>query len=363
MDDWLWWLRFSRLNLSSRRQMSLLEHFHSPQAIFSAPAEEIVSLEGLEAAVAAKIRAVRETFDAEAEWAELQRRQIRLLNFYEADYPAPLKTIADPPPLLFVQGTLEPQDHPAVAIVGSRRGSPYGRLVAENLARGLATQGVTVVSGLARGIDTAAHQGALRGGGRTIAVLGCGLDVNYPRENRALAEEISAHGARITEFPLGTQPEGWRFPARNRLISGLAQAVVIVEAPLNSGALITADFALEQGREVLAVPGNVTNNRNAGCHRLLKEGARLVEDVFDILEVLGRSPQPSPPVPAEDPRIRQLSPVEKQLLEALDSQQKHVDVLSREAHLSPAEINATLLVLELKGLVRRLPGNVFMRSS
>jgi len=359
MDDRVWWLRLNRLNVSPRRQQALLHHFQSPQAIFTAPAEAV---ERVDATAAPKIAQVLREYDAEADRQELERRGFQVLSLYDPAYPALLKVIEDPPPVLFVRGSLQPADDWAVAVVGSRRSSAYGRLVAEDLSRQLVSYGLTVVSGLAPGIDTAAHQGALRAGGRTLAVLGCGLDVCYPRENRALADAIAERGALISEFPLGTPPEAWHFPARNRIISGLSRAVVVIEAPLNSGALITADFALEQGREVLAVPGNVNNWRHAGCHRLIKEGARLVEEARDVVEALGLPLPLSPTEAPETPLPASLEPPERGILQVLGAQQKHIDQICREAALPPAQVNSTLVLLELKGLVRRLPGNLFMRN-
>lgn len=359
MEDLVWWLRLNRLNVSPRRQRALLQHFQSPQAIFTASAEAV---ERVDATAAPKIAQVLREYDAEADVQELERRGFQVLSLYDPSYPALLKAIEDPPVVLFVRGSLLPSDDRAVAVVGSRRSSAYGRLVAEDLSRQLVSYGLTVVSGLAPGIDTAAHQGALRAAGRTLAVLGCGLDVCYPRENRALADTIAERGALVSEFPLGTPPEAWRFPARNRIISGLSRAVVVIEAPLNSGALITADFALEQGREVLAVPGNVNNWRHAGCHRLIKEGARLVEEARDVLEALGLSFPLSPTGASEAPLPPSLEPSERGILQVLGMQQKHIDQICREAALPPAQVNSTLVLLELKGLVRRLPGNLFVRS-
>lgn len=362
MDDLVWWLRLNRLNISVRRQQALLRYFQSPQAIFNAPAEAVAAATERDATVAAKIEQVRREYDVEADLRELERQGFQVLSLYDPSYPAMLKTIEDPPPVLFVRGALQPSDNQAVAVVGSRRSSAYGRLVAEDLGRQLVSYGLTVVSGLAQGIDTAAHQGALRAGGRTLAVLGCGLDVCYPRENQALAEAIAKQGAVLSEFPLGTPPEAWHFPARNRVISGLSRAVVVVEAPLNSGALITADFALEQGREVLAVPGNVNNSRHAGCHRLIKEGARLAEEARDVVEALGLSLPLGPSIAPEISSPLSLDPSEQRVLQVLGTQQKHIDQICREATLPPAQVNSTLVLLELKGLVRRFPGNLFMRS-
>lgn len=283
----------------------------------------------------------------------------------DPEYPDQLREIHDPPPLLFVRGTLKSTDYRSVAIVGTRRASTYARLVSEKMAGDLARRGVTVVSGLALGVDSAAHRGALMVKGRTVAVCGCGLDVIYPKDNKKLMDEIAASGAVVSELPPGTQPEPWHFPARNRIISGLSLGIVVVEAPDTSGALITADCALEQGHEVFVVPGNVTLNNNRGGHRLIKEGATLVEDANDILNALGladdagqmstgaAAPEPAEPV--------NLSPNESAVLKALTREEKHVDDVTRLVRLTAAEVNASLMLLEMKGFIRRLPGNMFMR--
>jgi DNA processing protein len=257
--------------------------------------------------------------------------------------------------VLYVRGKIKECDHRAIAVVGTRRASPYGRLVAETLARDLAAAGVTVVSGLALGIDSAAHQGALSAG-RTIGIAACGLDVTYPPSNHALISRVAAQGAVISEFPLGARPERWRFPARNRIISGIALATVVVEAPEGSGALITADHALDQGRDVFAVPGAVNTVQSRGTHLLLKQGAKLVESVRDILEELDLPAAPQ----REEPKVDELSPEERDVLALLTLHQKDVDSLIQETRLPSSQINVILTVLELRGLVRRMPGNTFV---
>jgi DNA processing protein len=275
------------------------------------------------------------------------------------DYPAPLRALATPP-RLWIRGRWLPDDTLAIAIVGARRPSDYGLVVAERLAFDLAARGVTVVSGLARGIDTAAHRGALAAGGRTVAVLGCGLDVLYPPENRALAEQVATSGAVVTQFPPGTPPLPAHFPARNRVLAALALGVVVVEASERSGALITAGHAADLGREVFAVPGKITAETSRGPHGLIRDGATLVRDWHDIVQELPepwrravRPPRrsldggPPPTTDAEETRVLTL-------LRADEPQ--HIDDLAVRGGLSPARTAAALMALELAGLARRLDG-------
>jgi DNA processing protein len=251
-------------------------------------------------------------------------------------------------------------DRFSIAIVGSRSASIYGKSVSERLARDLANRGLTVISGGARGVDTAAHRGVLALGGRTVAVLGCGVDVAYPPENKTLYEDIvNGGGAVISEFPLRTTPEPWRFPTRNRIISGMSLGTVVVESPEESGALITATCACEQGREVFAVPGNVDSPRNRGCHRLIKEGAKLVETADDILDELGieHAEQPQLPFVCDG-----LTCAEKKLVDLLSLQPKHMDQIITESGLPAHEVAGHLTLLEMRGLVKRVPGNAYVRS-
>ncbi len=273
-------------------------------------------------------------------------------------YPPALRTIPDPPARLYVRGRLREEDRLAVAVVGARRASPYGVAVARRLASDLARCGVTVVSGLARGIDAAAHEGALEAGGRTVAVLGCGPDVVYPPEHARLMAKIIASGAVLSEHPPGTPPLRHHFPRRNRLISGLSLGVVVVEGRADSGALITADCALEQGREVFAVPGPVTSPTSALPHRLVQQGAKLVRGVEDILEEL-RLPVRVPPPGATS----QLAGAEEAVYARLTLDPQHLDAVALQCGLPVAEVSRALVALELRGLVRALPGLRYVRAA
>ncbi|MCS6949223.1 MAG: DNA-processing protein DprA [Armatimonadota bacterium] len=349
-------LRLAYLELPPRRLRLLLEHYHEPEAIFSASRQELLRLEGMTEAVAARILNAPEL--TPKQWQRWQQAEARLLTWRDDGYPPPLREIEDFPPLLFVRGSLQERDRFAIAIVGTRRPTPYGRSIAERLARELSRYGLTVVSGGARGIDTAAHTGALRAGGRTLAVLGCGIDVAYPADSAALFQRISTQGAVLSEYPPGITPDAWRFPARNRLVSALALGVLVVEAPNDSGALITATHALEQGKPVFAVPGNIDTGHSAGCHQLIKDGATLVDSVEDVVCGLGIAPEPPPERTAPVPS---LTPMQQQLLQSLSLTPKHVDTLADELGMPVAQLNAELLLLEMHNLVRRQPGNTYVR--
>jgi len=284
--------------------------------------------------------------------------RVEVVRWGDPAYPAALRVIADPPQTLYVRGTLRDEDKAAVAIVGSRRASAYGVAVAEWLGRELARCGVTVVSGLARGIDGAAHRGALQAGGRAVAVLGCGPDVVYPPEHARLMAQIIQAGAVLAEYPPGTPPLQYHFPRRNRIISGLSLGVVVVEGAEDSGALITADCALEQGREVFAVPGPIFTQTSALPHRLVQQGAKLVTKVKDILEELHL---PSPGPPAASPGA--LGGVEAAVYAQLTLDPQHIDALALRCALPVAEVGRVLLALELRGLVRALAGQRYVRAT
>ncbi|MFZ5898253.1 MAG: DNA-processing protein DprA [Bacillota bacterium] len=339
-----------------RKIIGLLERFGSLREAWLAP-EGDERLRGVEAGVAR-----RRQIDPERELERLSRKGIRFVTWEDSDYPGRLRHIFDPPAVIFYKGRLAPEDDLAVAVVGSRRCTYYGRAVAGDLGEGLARAGVTVVSGMARGIDSAAHRGALKGGGRTIAVLGTGLDVVYPRENTKLMHEIAENGAVLSEFGLGVQPEPWHFPVRNRIIAGISCGVVVVEAAERSGALITADLALESNRDVMAVPGPVTSPTSRGANKLIKQGARLVEDVEDILDELGLLQLF--PGDVEALAAVSLSPGEEQVLGILREQGGPVgedELITRSAQ-PPAQVTAALAYLEIKGLVTRLPGRLYCIS-
>lgn len=285
--------------------------------------------------------------------ARLEKAGVQALHWEHPAYPRNLLNIAAPPPVLYVQGQLGPADEWAVGVVGTRHPSTYGKEAARELATGLAASGVTVVSGLARGIDAIAHKAALEAGGRTIAVLGSGLDNIYPAEHRQLAESIAGAGAVVSDYPLGTRPDSANFPPRNRLISGLSKGVVIVEAGEGSGALITADYAAEQGRDVFAVPGSIFNQNARGTNKLLQQGAKLVLGVSDILEELNFA------MVAEQQAARIVLPVdptEQQLLAHLSAEPVHIDELGAQVNMPMSQVSGTLALMELKGLVRQVGG-------
>ena len=336
--------------------LRLVAHFGSPERVLQASAEELSSVRGGSRAAVASILTHDYRPFAEAECARLAAFGASIVDILSERYPRLLMEIPDPPPYLYLLGELHGSE-PAVAIVGSRRASQYGLCTATRLARDLAARGVTVVSGMARGIDTAAHWGALKGGGRSIAVLGCGIDVVYPPENGALHRALAKGGALMSEFPLGTGPLAENFPRRNRIISALSRGVVVVEAGEQSGSLITARFALEQGREVFAVPGNVTASGSRGVNGLIKEGAKLVERVEDILEELAIDP--GTPESTGAPHPFALTPQEAELFALICRGPLQIDDIIVASALTAGEVSATLLRLELKGAILRLPGEHF----
>jgi len=305
---------------------------------------------------------------AAAEIEQASAVNISIIAFDDPLYPALLKNIHDPPPVLYVRGNPEILNSKGIGIVGSRAATHYGRNIAQKMAASLAGRGFTIVSGMALGIDTAAHKGALTATGRTIAVLGSGLDVIYPPGNHRLYKEISYAGAVISEYPFGTIPDTFRFPARNRIISGLSLGVVVVEATIRSGSLITANHALEQGREVFAVPGRIDSAKSAGSHSLLQQGAKLVHSIDDIVEELSagtlfkNQARPASNIP-EQKNVMQLNQEEATLFACLDVYPLTIDELVRESGFSPQKANELLLLLELKGLVESLPGKSFQKRA
>jgi len=343
----------------------LIQAFGDPARVFQTPLNKLRNLRGISFSLAQAIAGFRQWERVEENLSRLRTFGARVLTLNDPDYPVRLKEIPFPPPVLFVKGDLKPEDSLALAIVGTRAASYYGVKTCRGLARELSRRGVTVVSGLARGIDTAAHHGALEGGGRTLAVLGCGLDVIYPPENRELYERIPKQGAMLSEYPLGTPPEGHNFPPRNRIISGLALGVLVVEAGLKSGAHITAQCALEQGREVMAVPGPVSSPTSLGPHRLIQQGAKLVHNVEDILAELPESGglvQPEAARQREGPISARPTQfwVNDPLLPVLGSEPLQLEELVQACGLPAAEVMSRLTLLELQGLVRELPGKCYV---
>lgn len=358
-DQRRYWVGFNRvIGIGPVRLKALLEAFGDAETAWHASADDLRAA-GLDQRCLRGLLEARDTLDLDDELARIERLGYRLLTWEEADYPERLREIPAPPPVLYLWGDLRPQDRWAAAVVGTRRPTAYGTAVARDLAAVLAASGVTVVSGLARGIDIIAHQSALEAGGRTLAVLGSGLDRLYPPEHRHLAERIAGGGAVLSDYPLGTAPEAGNFPPRNRIISGLALAVVIVEAGEGSGALITADFAGEQGREVFAVPGSIYSRASRGTNRLIRSGARPLVAFEDVLEALNldvviRQEEVSQALPEDE--------TEAKILAALSSEPVHVDELQARCGLPAAQISASLAMLELKGRARQVGGMHYVRA-
>ncbi len=342
----------------------LLERFGSAEAVLRAPPSALRDVHGVGPKLSARIAGSWHEIDAEAEIALCREHGVRIVTDADADYPVLLRQIPDPPGVLFLRGGLKPQDEMALAVVGTRHGTQYGLRQAERLAGSLARAGMTIISGLARGIDAAAHRGALAAGGRTVAVLGGGVLNVYPPEHDKLAEEVLAHGALLSESPPRSEPLAGTFPQRNRVISGMALGVLVVEAGEHSGALITARHAMEQGREVFAVPGRVDDRASRGCHRLIRDGAKLVETVDDVLEELGPLYQAT--VRDDGQVVRHpaeliLNELEQQVLAAVGTSATSIDEIVAETGLAVPQVLSTISVLEMRHVIRRLSGSSVAR--
>jgi len=351
MDDTRFYLGFNLVNgIGPARLDRLIEYCGSIEAAWQiAPADALAA--GLDAKTAAALMKARRTLDLDAELERVERAGVRLVTRDDAGYPAALAQIPAPPPLLYVRGQISAVDDWSVAVVGTRSPTTYGREATRRIVGELAAAGVSVVSGLAIGIDTIAHAVALEVGGRTIAILASGMDQVYPERNRALAEQIEANGALLSEFPLGTKPTPQLFPVRNRIISGLSLATLVVEAGVKSGALITVRYALEQGRDVFAVPGPIFSPKSEGPNQLIRDGAGLVTRGQDILEALNLS---AAAIQQEVQIALPDDPTEAALLALLSYEGQHVDEIRRQSDLPIATVSSTLAVMELKGLVRQV---------
>ncbi len=342
----------------------LLASFDTATAVLSSSEAELVSVEGVGPSIARRIRHARDHVSLQQIIEGCEQYNIDIVVTGCEQYPSWLAELPDAPPVLFIRGQIIPADQFSVAIVGTRHASVYGRQQAERLAYGLARAGVTVISGLARGVDAAAHQGALDGQGRTIAVFGCGLGHIYPPEHASLAEQIVSHGALISEYAPYVEPRGGLFPQRNRIISGLSHATLVIEAPERSGSLITARTAAEQGREVLALPGNVNSRNSQGTNLLIRDGARLIRNVDDILECLGPLPNSVPQSGGRE--IRQpaealLNERELAILDCVATEPTAIDQVIAQSGLPIQQVLATISVLEIRKLIRRLSGQYVSR--
>ncbi|MGE5329234.1 MAG: DNA-processing protein DprA [Deltaproteobacteria bacterium] len=352
------WLK-SIPGIGEKRFLALKEYFGSPEKVWNASKSDLLCIPGLER-IAASILSSQYRQKSEEYMNKLNENGIRLISIEDSEYPDILKNIHNPPQIIHIKGNLKLDKLSAIAIVGARRATGYGTDMARQLAKELAFRGITVVSGMARGVDTYAHKGAVEAGGTTIAVMGCGIDVVYPPENYKLIEKVCTSGAVISEYGMGMQPFALNFPARNRIISGLSKGVIVIEAGEKSGSLITADLALEQGREVFAVPGNADSSSSKGTNTLIKQGAKLVTCVEDILEefeelknVKIKSKQ--------NEKIKGLNADEIKIIENINGS-VHIDMLSRAIGCTVQKTNTTLMMLELKGIVKQLPGNFFVRT-
>jgi len=347
-------------DLGSVRTRKLLEHFGSLSKVFRAKEKELLKVEEIGPKIAPKIIQSIKEIDIKKELDLVKRHNVKVISFLDRDYPKNLKNIYDPPMVLYVKGKILPQDNLNVAIVGSRLASFYGIKTAERLGFELASRGITITSGLARGIDSSAHKGALKAKGRTLAILGSGILNIYPEEHAILADEISKRGAVISEFPMRTIPDRGNFPKRNRIISGLSLGVVVVEAGERSGALITSDIAMEQGREVFSVPGKIDSVTSKGTHKLIKQGAKLAETADDILEELKLEIKTS--LEENEDRLHpKLDKRETLVYNLLSSEPRYIDELSEESGIAITEVSRILLNLEIKRFVRQLPGKNFVK--
>lgn len=342
--------------MNETRLKHLLAHFEDPGRILSAKYSALRDCPGIDEELARAVAGYRRGDETEQRIKAARDSGVQTLGFRDPEYPANLKDLAHMPPVLFARGAVVEEDRLAAAIVGTRRATHYGRQVAERFAQVFAQNGVTVVSGLARGVDTCAHKAALEAGGRTIGVLGCGLDVFYPPENRRLYDEVAASGAVISEFAPGTEPLAMNFPKRNRVVSGLSRAVVAVEAGEKSGVLNTAAWAADQGRDVYAVPGPVTSPLSLGSNRLLLTGARPATCPEDVIRDLGVAVQ------LEEKAKVDISAEEAPVMEALSADPLHVDEICETLGMPMATLLGVLMQLELKGVVRQLPGKFFIKS-
>ncbi len=354
-----YWVGFSSVHgIGPMKFRALLNHFGDLEEAWHADARELKEA-GLDQRALGNFMTTRTTISLEREMEKIERQGARVFTWDDPAYPPRLLNIYNPPPVLYVKGKILGEDQWAVAVVGTRGATVYGKEAARRLAGGLARNGLTIVSGLARGIDGEAHRAALDAGGRTIAVLGSGVDVIYPAESRKLAQAVIERGALVSEYALGTRPEAGNFPPRNRIISGLSLGVVIVEAGERSGALITADFALEQGREVFAVPGNIFRKKSMGTNKLIQQGAKPVLSVEDILEELNLT------MVSQQAEVRAVVPeneTEAALLEYITADPVHVDEIGQKSGLPIAQVSSTLALMELKGMVRQVGGMNYVLS-
>lgn len=368
IEELYYWIKFHLLfGNSINVTQKLINFFKEVKEIFNAPLEKIAKISNIKEE---KIKDILDNAPAVEEKIKkdieiIKKYNIKLVTIFDKDYPENLKNIASSPPILYVRGDIKPEDKLAVGIVGSREPSSYGEIVAYKFSKELSSLKFTIISGLAKGIDYYAHLGAIKSGGRTIAALGTGIDVIYPKEQEMLFEQIIEHGGLISEFPIGTPPLSYNFPKRNRLISGLSLGIVVVEGGIESGAMITANFALKQGKKLFAVPGSITNYKSSGPHKLIKEGAKLVENVEDIIEEISTLNLIYKKSEEEEKRINEeienLSELEKKIYNILSSEPLYIDEIHYKTGIASPEIDNILLGMELNGVIKELPGKMYVK--
>lgn len=351
--------------IGAARLRMLVNHFGDPEGVLTANERDLTAVNGIDRALARRILSERSFHDeVQLQLSRLEKSDAKIVTFWDNDYPENLKKIYDPPVMLFVRGSLSSVDKYSVAIVGTRTPTIYGKHVTEKFTAELAQRGIVIISGLARGIDTIAHATAVRSGGKTIAVLGSGVDIIYPSENRRLSEQILVSGAIVSEYYMGSKPDAVNFPRRNRIISGISIGTILIETDENGGAMITAGTALDQNREVFALPGNIFEKKSRGTNKLIKEGrAKLVQDISDVLDELSYKLRPIlKEKPKELPRV-QLSIFEQRIFDFLTDDPLHIDVLAEKCAMATSDLLVHLLSLELKGVVKQLPGKYFTKCN
>jgi len=356
-----YWAAFNCSKMGYENILKIIDFFGCPKKAWEAPKKEITNIVPVNISLE-QFFSFRETFNIEHYYEQVIKNRAEIISINDRRYPLNLKNIHRAPPVIYVKGKLPDTSFLHIAVVGTRKATIYGKQVARKISFDLASQSTVIVSGLARGIDSSAHSGALEAGGKTIAVLGCGIDIVYPRENKRLFDKICEEGAVITEFPLGTPPAKQNFPARNRIISGLSSGVLVVESPRKGGALITADFALEQGRDVFAVPGSILSKTGEGSNNLIKEGAKLVESAEDILEEYRNfeDDRYSSSFNKFDRDLGSISPAMKQIIDLLLGGPMLIEELCHYTGKSAAQLNVLVTQLELMGLVVRGEGKVYL---
>lgn len=363
-EEKYYWLALNMVpGIGRKLYHRLINHFHSPDAVFQTSLNQLMQVEGVGENLAETITSFDVDKAIQQEKKLIALNNVSILTFQDDNYPENLKKIYDPPPVLYMKGNLAKSDIVAVAIVGTRTPSRYGKLVTEKVSSQLAERGVTIISGMASGIDSIAHRAAILVKGRTIAVFGCGVNMTYPAENINLKEKILENGAIISEFPMNTKPERMNFPMRNRIISGLSLGTIVIEAAEKSGALITSDFALEQGKDVFAVPGNINSPKSKGTNHLIKMGAKLIDNADDVIEEFPyeiKTLLQTGNKQKEKTEVPDLSDEENKIYTLLSEEEIHIDTLIQESQLPSQKVSAVLIQLELKDVIKQQSGKMFV---